>query len=95
MIEKPQTIDEYLSRLDPAPRAALERIRQLVTALVPEATETISYGMPTLLVQEPRAGLFHRVTEASEFLPVLLGNRRTARSADRLRHDGTRHQVHP
>ncbi|GAA1632528.1 iron chaperone [Leucobacter chromiireducens] len=69
MTEKPQTIDEYLSRLDPAPRAALERIRQLVTALVPEATETISYGMPTLLVQDRALVYFTASKKHLSFYP--------------------------
>lgn len=47
MDEKPKTIDEYLGRLDSAPRAQLERIRSLVRDLVPSAEETMSYGMPT------------------------------------------------
>ncbi|PWD50890.1 hypothetical protein C8046_09735 [Serinibacter arcticus] len=45
---KPTTIEEYLERLDPEPRAQLVRIRSLVKELVPTAEETISYGMPTL-----------------------------------------------
>lgn len=45
---KPKTIDEYLSRLDDAPRAQLERIRSLVGDLVPSGEETMSYGMPTV-----------------------------------------------
>lgn len=48
MGDKPKSIDEYLDALDPAYRAELERIRGLVTRLVPEAEETMSYGMPTL-----------------------------------------------
>src|SRR5690349_13643709 len=48
MAEKAKSIDEYLSALDPAYRAELERIRGLVTDLVPDAEEAISYGMPTL-----------------------------------------------
>lgn len=41
-------IDEYLKKIDPAKRAALERIRKIAKQAVPEATETISYGMPTM-----------------------------------------------
>ncbi|KQW05641.1 hypothetical protein ASC66_11755 [Leifsonia sp. Root4] len=48
MADKAKSIDEYLSALDPAYRAELERIRALVTELVPDTEETISYGMPTL-----------------------------------------------
>lgn len=48
MGEKAKSVEEYLNALDPACRAELERIRALVKQLVPEAEETISYGMPTL-----------------------------------------------
>jgi uncharacterized protein YdhG (YjbR/CyaY superfamily) len=48
MGEKAKTVAEYLNALDPASRAELERIRALVTQLVPDAKETLSYGMPTL-----------------------------------------------
>jgi uncharacterized protein YdhG (YjbR/CyaY superfamily) len=45
---KAKSVAEYLNALDPASRAELERIRALVTQLVPDAEETLSYGMPTL-----------------------------------------------
>ncbi|MET0830542.1 MAG: DUF1801 domain-containing protein [Microbacterium sp.] len=48
MAEKAKSVAEYLNGLDPAYRAELERIRTLVTKLVPDAEETMSYGMPTL-----------------------------------------------
>lgn len=48
MSEKATTIDEYLDGIDPAFRAELERIRALVTELVPSVDETMSYSMPTL-----------------------------------------------
>ncbi len=41
-------IDEYLSGVEPAKRAMLERIRALAKAAVPDAEETIAYRMPTL-----------------------------------------------
>ncbi|MCU1515638.1 MAG: hypothetical protein JWQ75_359 [Pseudarthrobacter sp.] len=48
MGEKAKSVEEYLTALDPAYRAELERIRALVTRLVPDTEETMSYGMPTL-----------------------------------------------
>ena len=48
MAEKAKSVEEYLDALDPAYRAELERIRALVTRLVPDTEETMSYGMPTL-----------------------------------------------
>lgn len=42
------TIDDYLKHVTPEQRTALNHIRSLVKRVVPEATEAISYGMPTL-----------------------------------------------
>lgn len=48
MGEKAMTIDEYLAGIDPEFRAELERIRSMVTELVPSVEESMSYRMPTL-----------------------------------------------
>jgi len=40
-------IDAYLAKLPEDQRAALERLRKQVVRLVPDAVETISYGIPT------------------------------------------------
>lgn len=40
------TIDDYLAAATPVARPILEALRARVRALVPEATETISYQMP-------------------------------------------------
>lgn len=40
-------MDEYLSTINPSQRQALQRIRNTVHELVPEAEEMISYGIPT------------------------------------------------
>lgn len=41
-------IDAYLEKIDPAKRKELERIRKIGKEVVPDAEETIGYGMPTL-----------------------------------------------
>jgi uncharacterized protein YdhG (YjbR/CyaY superfamily)/uncharacterized protein YndB with AHSA1/START domain len=47
----PQTIDAYLEGLeDPAARKTLSALRQQLRKLLPEATESISYRMPTFKV---------------------------------------------
>jgi len=46
MTTKPTTIDEYLAALPDDQRAALQHLREVVAAAVPEAEESISYGMP-------------------------------------------------
>ena len=46
-MDKPKSVDEYLAGLPEAPRATLEELRKAIKAAVPQATETISYQMPT------------------------------------------------
>jgi uncharacterized protein YdhG (YjbR/CyaY superfamily) len=41
-------IDDYLQNIEPTKQVALERIRKIAKEVAPTATETISYGMPTL-----------------------------------------------
>ncbi len=41
------SIDEYLAGFSPETRKVLEEVRALIKAAAPDATETISYAMPT------------------------------------------------
>jgi uncharacterized protein YdhG (YjbR/CyaY superfamily) len=41
-------IDDYFANVPVPERAELERIRQVVRSLVPDAEEVISYGMPVM-----------------------------------------------
>lgn len=41
------SIDAYLAEVPPEQRAALEVLRGQIRAVAPEATEVISYGLPT------------------------------------------------
>jgi uncharacterized protein YdhG (YjbR/CyaY superfamily) len=45
MTSKPATIDEYLARVSPDKRAALETLRNIIRAAAPEAEECISYQL--------------------------------------------------
>lgn len=41
------TVDAWLARLAPKPRAALEKLRKQIRSAAPGAEELISYGQPT------------------------------------------------
>ncbi len=43
----PRTVDQYLEDVPAPEREALERLRRTVLAVVPDATETPSYRIPT------------------------------------------------
>jgi uncharacterized protein YdhG (YjbR/CyaY superfamily) len=46
MQAKGNTIDDYLATVGPDRRAALEKLRRTIRAIVPEAEECISYRIP-------------------------------------------------
>lgn len=41
------TIDEYIAEFPPETQAVLQEVRALIRSVAPEATETISYAIPT------------------------------------------------
>ena len=45
------TIDAYIRAFPAATQALLEQVRQAIRTAAPEATETISYGIPTFDLQ--------------------------------------------
>lgn len=47
---KPNSVQEHLETLSPDVRDAVERLRSQLLDLLPDAVETISYGLPTLKV---------------------------------------------
>jgi uncharacterized protein YdhG (YjbR/CyaY superfamily) len=49
------TVDEYLQKLDPPVKQALEKLRQLIKKLLPNAEEVISYQIPTYRLNGPVA----------------------------------------
>ena len=46
----PSNVEEYLAGLPDDQRGALERLRRQIAAAAPGAVETISYGMPTFVL---------------------------------------------
>lgn len=46
MTQNERTVDDYLAKVPEEMRNALEELRQIIKAVVPEATEVISYQIP-------------------------------------------------
>jgi len=46
MKRNPKTVDEYLASVNPDHRQVLQKIRETVHAVAPNAEECISYGIP-------------------------------------------------
>jgi uncharacterized protein YdhG (YjbR/CyaY superfamily) len=51
MADKPNTIEEYLARVREDQRHALEELRRAIQAIVPDAEEGFSYGLPAFRVE--------------------------------------------
>ena len=49
---KPKTIDDYINHFDNATKDILQKIRLCIHQSVPDAIETISYGMPGFKFKE-------------------------------------------
>ena len=47
---KPQTIEQYLAALPAPTRKVMKQLRALIRKAAPDATEKLSYGMPTLVL---------------------------------------------
>ncbi len=50
-MEKPTSIDSYIAQFPPQVQEQLQRLRHIIQTAAPEATERISYGMPTFYLQ--------------------------------------------
>ena len=49
-MQKPTSVKQYLSWQNADQRAALDELRKVIAAAVPDATEGISYSMPAFLL---------------------------------------------
>lgn len=65
----PATIDEYLARLTPDKRAALQRLRRTIRAVVPKAEECISYRIPAFRLNGRVLVWFGAATNHCSFYP--------------------------
>lgn len=85
-------VDAFLAALPEAQRAALQALREELHRLVPEATEAISYGVPTLIHYGPLLGLGATKAQCSLYVmrPPLVASLRAA-IAPRQASGGTIH----
>ncbi len=65
-----QTIDEYLSRVPDEMRPALEALRRTIVSAAPDATETISYHMPTFKYHGKTLAHFAAFTKHCSLFPA-------------------------
>jgi uncharacterized protein YdhG (YjbR/CyaY superfamily) len=75
MAERPTagSIDEYIAGFPPEVRAVLEEVRGLIRASAPDATETISYAIPTFDLNGRHLVHFAAFTNHIGFYPIPSG----------------------
>ena len=66
---KPQTINEYLARVTPEKRAALNKLRRTIRAAFPRAAECISYGIPAFRLDGRVVAWFAAAAHHLSFFP--------------------------
>ena len=62
-------IDQYLDTLDEPERAALTRLRDTIVAIVPDAEQCISYGMPAFKLRGKTIAGFAAFKSHLSYLP--------------------------
>jgi uncharacterized protein YdhG (YjbR/CyaY superfamily) len=64
-----QDIDSYLSAVDEPKRTTLEELRRSILAVIPDAEQCISYGMPAFKVQGKTVAGFAAFKNHLSYLP--------------------------
>jgi uncharacterized protein YdhG (YjbR/CyaY superfamily) len=65
-----ESIDQYIAEFPPETKRLLEELRALIRKAVPEATETISYAIPTFDLNGKHLVHFAGWSEHISFYPV-------------------------
>ena len=86
-------IDTYLADLDEPKRTTLQQLRQDILAVVPDAEECISYGMPAFKVRGKTVAGFAAFKNHLSYLPHS-GSVLPALAADITDYDGTKSSLH-
>jgi uncharacterized protein YdhG (YjbR/CyaY superfamily) len=66
---KPKTIDAYLALLHGEKRIALDKLRETVRAIVPNAVECISYGIPAFRLDGAVVAGFCATAKGCSYFP--------------------------
>ncbi len=69
MKAKPTTIDEYLATVTGERRAALDKLRKTIRAILPKAEECISYGMPAFRLDGRVVAGFNATSKGCSYYP--------------------------
>jgi uncharacterized protein YdhG (YjbR/CyaY superfamily) len=64
-----KTVAEYLARVNPDNRAALQKLRRTIKTVVPKAEECISYGIPAFRLNGKVLVWFSAAAKHCSFFP--------------------------
>jgi uncharacterized protein YdhG (YjbR/CyaY superfamily) len=93
MARKPASIDQYLATVKGEKRATLEKLRTTIRAIVPKATECISYGVPAFRLDGKIVAGFAATAKGCSFFPFSGSTLRTL--ADKLdQYEMTKSSLH-
>lgn len=68
-VKPANTVEKYLAGVPKESRAALEKLRQTIKSIVPDAVETISYQIPTFKLDGRMLVSYAAFTEHLSFFP--------------------------
>ena len=68
-IAPPKDVESYLGAVPAEARASLEKLRQTIKSVVPEAVEVISYGIPTFKLDGRMLVSYAAFAEHCSFFP--------------------------
>lgn len=90
---KPKSVDDYLSQCDADRRAALEKLRQQILRVVPDAEPCISYSMPAFRWHGKVVGGFLATSWGGSYYPFS-GSTLTTLASDIEGYDKTQSALH-
>jgi uncharacterized protein YdhG (YjbR/CyaY superfamily) len=90
---RPARIDEYLAGVEPGKRAALQKLRQTIRAILPDAEECISYSMPAFRLGGKIVAGFAATKGGCSYFPFSGRTLGTMR-AELKHHDQTKSSLH-
>lgn len=88
-----QEIDSYLAMLNEPARTTLEELRRSILAVIPDAEQCISYGMPAFKVQGHTVAGFAAFKKHLSYLPHS-GSVLEKLGADLADYEGTKGSLH-
>jgi uncharacterized protein YdhG (YjbR/CyaY superfamily) len=91
--KRPETIDDYLATVTPLRRAALERLRRAIRAVVPDAEECISYAMPAFRHRGHVIAGFQATAKGCSYYPFS-GATLSSLSSDLAAYERTKSALH-